>query len=235
MVRGSALSSSAALVRSQMELHVCAGEALRSRARHWIVGAGDNSHTLVQNTSLRASRSGDGLLNLLGDASALLRACIAIDLDISPDAAEGKLGIVDSLFEPSLDASVMSIGPPDCGVQLAQQWLCDPRANCTRRASGGVECSCRGNGKRAKGGGRDDGSSCEQSRSLAAHLVTPELRFVVRKPGKSTNNFTLQLVAGGDEAFSASMSANHTLRQQASLNTWSILASSSGLFDASFG
>ena len=178
----------------------------------WLVGVGGSSAIVLTNTLLQGTTRSAGVLNLLDGATAVLRSCTGLNISFSDTILDGKLGIVNSVFEPSLNQSVNSIRPPNCAVAIATAApLCDPVALCRGRGSGGVDCQCVGDGISARAGQPDDGSVCFQTATLAAQVVAQELRIVVRKPGSSESSFKLQVDARGDSAFSGTFRFNSRL------------------------
>lgn len=112
-----------------------------------------------------------------------------------------QLGIVGAAFEPPIAPSIQTLQPPNCGVQLAGQQLCDERAICEQVWSGGVSCSCGGVGLRYKPGYPTDGQHCEQDPTLKASVQAATVSITVPKPGRS---IPLQLIAAatGEMPFS---------------------------------
>jgi hypothetical protein len=153
---------------------------------------------------------------------------------VSPNIAEGKLGIVDSRFEPDLGASNVSIGPPNCGAQIAKQFVCDPRAECKRRPSGGVECQCKGEGIEPPVGMRDAGSRCVTTTTINTNVVAPAVWFVLSKPGNSPDALKLNTVATGDDSFYAMYSRSTVLRRDGNVVAQSNVGLDSRIFGLSF-
>jgi hypothetical protein len=180
----------------------------------WIVGTGAGRITLV-NSTFRGPAAGqvEGMLSLADRASALLRSCTGSNVMVDLKVAGGNLGIVDSTFAPALGSSLKSIVPPACGTEVAGQRMCDPRATCMRRPSGGVECQCNGEGIEPPAGMRDDGSRCETVVSLKADVAAPAVRLVLLKPGKHPDPIKLHTIATGDEGFNARYSRSTVLRR----------------------
>jgi hypothetical protein len=179
---------------------------------HWLVSRLSGRLALID-TYLTGSDAiqRPAALAIVGDkATALLRGCVGTNVTIGMGNTVTNLGIVGSVFRPSLNGSVRSINPssPDggCGRAIAGAGpVCDPRAECTQIASGGVECACVGEGLRPKPGERADGSVCQRSLSIAADLVTSVLYMVVQKPGRSTGRVKLHVSATGEENVNATI------------------------------
>ena len=196
----------------------------------WIVGIAAGRITFV-NSTFQGSSAGqaDGMLSFANDVSALLRGCAGKDVMIDPKVG-GKLGIVDSTFVPAL-GSVKSIAPPACGTEVAGQRMCDPRAACTLRPSGGVQCECKGQGIEPPAGAHDDGSRCVTTSSLSVALAAPAVRLIVLKPGKHPDLITLNVAATGGEGFNATYSRRTVLRRDGS----AVAQSDDGLHARVFG
>jgi hypothetical protein len=76
-------------------------------------------------------------------------------------ATRTRLGIVNSTFDPPMStAAQIGVLFPDCGAPVAGIVMCDPRAKCTRRGTGGVECSCEANGLLEAAGQLTPGRHC---------------------------------------------------------------------------
>jgi hypothetical protein len=169
----------------------------------WIVVWGDSGSIIIVDSSLTGTSPDQHALSLLGRSQGLLRRCNGINVQFNSSDPEATLGIVDSTFEPSLvDSSYVS--PPECGKLVAGARVCDPRADCTLRGSGGVECRCVGDGLSTKVGSRDDGSMCAKTLSLSAQLQTPEIRVAIAKPGVLADAITLSLMAEGEAGVAGS-------------------------------
>ena len=160
-VRAAHILSAGKTVARRCKLTSTAHIDLPYKAPWWIVGTGAGRITLL-NSTFEGSTAGpaEGMLSLANDVTALLRGCAGTDVLIDPKVAKGKLGIVDSIFAPALDAALDYVAPPKCGTEVAGQPMCDPRAACKLRPSGGVECQCIGEGIEPPAGVRDDGSLC---------------------------------------------------------------------------
>jgi hypothetical protein len=177
----------------------------------WIVVWGDSGSISIVNSSLTGNSPNQRALSLLGRSQGLLRRCNGINVQFNSSDPEATLGIVDSKFEPSLvDSSY--VNPPECGKLVAGARVCDPRANCTLRDSGGVECRCVGDGLSTKVGTRDDGSMCAKTLSLSAQLQTKEIRVAIAKPGVLADAITLSLMAEGEAGVAGSFDITFRLR-----------------------
>ena len=64
----------------------------------------------------------------------------------------------------------------------AGEHVCDERARCLSRKSGGVECACVGQGLQPKPGLPDDGRQCAQDGKLGLLLEAESVFTTVLKP-----------------------------------------------------
>jgi hypothetical protein len=179
---------------------------------------GQESAHLVLNESSASGSAPEGLLRLFDAAQAAVLSCQVTGVTIGDagEAADGgsetMLGILNTTFEPALPAATSTIGPPNCGAPIAGlPAMCDPRAACIPRSSGGVECHCKGDGLRTRPGFADDGRTCQREPSLIARLMTPEVQLLVSKPGMSNQPLRLQLTAEGEGGMRCSYSIEATL------------------------
>ena len=175
---------------------------LPNRAPWWLV-ATDSAAFIITDSSFQGRSSAEGIINLQAEAEAILRGCNVTNLAFSDSISPFHLGIVNTSIAPAMSESFPHIRPPHCDRKVAAVPLCDPRAECTAGATGGVECHCRasGNGLRNKPGARDDGSQCEQDASLRAVLESESVSIAVAKPGSLTNRtLNLFIQARGETA-----------------------------------
>jgi hypothetical protein len=200
----------------------------------WIVGREQGS-VLVLDSTLYSSSAGATALRLIGkDTRAVIRGSTVINATVDVhDTIVGhrQLGIVNSSFVPVLEPNHPSaiVQGPDCGVSVVDLSgqvavatvlgrVCDPRASCTAKASGGVECKCTGNGLHTKIGSREDGSSCERTLVLDAQIVAPELRAAIKKPGNSSR-LRLRFSAEGEETIIGNFSLLSRLVRHGGMGT----------------
>jgi hypothetical protein len=148
-----------------------------------------------------ASEGAGKLLNVLSaSVDVLIRNCTALNLTLQSQAT---LGVVDSVFDPPLDtASMRTVSPPSCGTRVAGEELCDPRANCTLAASGGVHCACVG-GLRYKPGAPEDGTECLADTQLSMQVFSQTLSAKIRKPSDRSQRVSIQVQASGEKPFEA--------------------------------
>jgi hypothetical protein len=183
---------------------------------------------------LQSSEPNMGALRVAENGQALLRNCIGMNVTIDPSVAEGKLGIVDSQFLPPLPAGVKTLQPPNCYESIADQRMCDPRAACTSRPSGGVECRCKGTGIKPPTGLHDDGSRCATVFSLKSEVAAPAVRFGLVKPGKHPDPLKLHAIATGDAGFNATYSRKTVLHRDGSAVAQSVDGLHAQVFGLSF-
>jgi hypothetical protein len=178
---------------------------LLNAAEWWMVA---EKSLALRNSSFRGLTPGRGVLRLQASRLELvIRGCEFENVAIgapADGASVRPIGIVDSTFEPALDRSVPTIQPPsgkaNCGVELAGERLCDPRALCENVTKGGVRCSCVGAGLRYKPGVHEDGRQCEQDTSLRAVLESQSVVVAIAKPGSLVNHTLALIVEARGEA-----------------------------------
>ena len=116
------------------------------------VATGDCSDGDYEDCATPAPAVTEGkLLNVRSkNAEALIGPGVTV-MNLSISSAQ-ELGVLNSTFEPPLDSSVPTVQPPRCGKRVAGEPLCDPRALCQPRLSGGVQCTFTcGAGSRGSG------------------------------------------------------------------------------------
>jgi hypothetical protein len=196
------------------------GASLQNPAQWWL---GTVQSLVLRNSSFRSATPGHRAQGLIRAAwsqlQLLIRGCelenVAIGAASDP-ASVPPIGIVDSIFAPVLDPTVRSVQPhggeASCGVELAGERLCDPRALCERVATGGVRCSCVGNGLRYKPAVSEDGRQCEQDATLRVVLESESVVIAVAKPG-SLKHRTLNLIveAHGEAELAVTLNVSMTL------------------------
>ena len=232
VVRAAHILSAGTTVARRCKFTSTAPIDLPFKAPWWIVGTGTGRITLL-NSAFQGSTTGreEGMLSLTNEVNALLRGCIGSNVKIDSKVAEGRLGIVDSIFSPALGAALQYIAPPMCGTEVAGQRMCDPRAACKLRPSGGVECQCNSEGMGPSAGVRDDGSRCVTIPSLKADVAARFIRFVLPKPGKHTDPIKLHAFATGDEGFNVTYSRSTVMYRDGS----AVAQSDDGLHARVFG
>jgi hypothetical protein len=163
-----------------------------------------------------AAKPAQKLLNVFSaDSEVLMINCTVVSLTLSSQSA--KLAIVASTFAPYLNATnVTAIGPPDCGAAVAGETMCDPRALCEPRATGGVQCFCSGEGLQDKPGTAPDGRHCFQATNVDMRVLSHSVLSELRKPGNISGALHIVVEAKGENElvlqFHASM-----LRRRASV------------------
>jgi hypothetical protein len=150
------------------------------------------------------------LLHLTSGAEAVVRNCSLANLTIQNDGGQGTLGIVNSTISPPLNATSAKY-QRNCGSMVAGRPLCDLRAECEAVASGGVLCSCAGEGLRFKPGVPKDGRYCEQDTSLRAVLESDSAIIDIAKPSKpGTRMLTLIAEARGEAELNVTFNVTMT-------------------------
>jgi len=185
---------------------------LANGAKLFLVGK-QTGHILLVNSNMVGSKS-EAVIGLFGAAEAVLRGCTTSGMTIDPDVlVDGQLGVVNSTFDPPLDSSPLAL--IECrAVQsavVAGERLCDPRAVCEPRPSGGLQCACFGEGLRYKPGVLEDGRQCEQDASLRSVLESGSLAISASKPSNVTSH-TLHLIveAQGEAEFATAFNITIT-------------------------
>jgi hypothetical protein len=115
-------------------------------------------------------------------------------------------GIVNSTIQPALDRSLLAtvMPAPTCDAKvLTNQALCDPRATCRARSSGGVECACSGEGLRDRPGAHPDGGACMQDTSVAMLIQSRHMIVKVYKPGNHTEKVRVVVRVDGEQPLAA--------------------------------
>jgi hypothetical protein len=150
-------------------------------------------------------------------ADVVIRGCNVVRLVID---AIPTMGVVNSTFEPPLNSnfnrnfnasgptlggnlSANTVGPGACGIVIAGEELCDPRALCVARATGGVQCSCTGPGLSVTPRAYPDGQFCTQKSNLTLLLQSSVSFLSVSKPTRGLSYVDVLLHATGEAAFVA--------------------------------
>jgi hypothetical protein len=113
------------------------------------------------------------------------------------------VGAVNSTFDPPLYPHNKFVQPhPGCGVLLAGETLCDPRAHCVLAQTGGVECACSGIGLRDKDGSLTDGRQCVQDSQMRMLVQSDIFSIRLHKPSTSKSGQRVQILlqAEGERA-----------------------------------
>ena len=153
------------------------------------------------------------LLRLVGSLSqSVMRGCTAVNMAVDiPEVAQKRFAAINSTFEPPLLTKMpAAVEPPHCSVIVAGERVCDPRARCQTRTSGGIWCSCIGDGLRHKPGVVPDGQQCQQEARVDLHMQSEKLRLKVRKPGSLSELLAVIVYATGEMKFSAQYSLGIT-------------------------
>jgi hypothetical protein len=123
------------------------------------------------------------------------------------------MGVVNSTFDPPLswslpmplgrNVSTSTLAAGACGILIAGEELCDPRALCVPRATGGVQCSCTGLGLSVTPGMYPDGQFCTQKSNMTLLLQSTVSFLSVSKPTRGLSFVDVLLVATGETSFPA--------------------------------
>ena len=219
MVQEQQISASHIASEGKLSLERCAvsdrssSVLVDAAAEWWLVAI---SGTMVLRNSVFDAALPKKLLNVFSaDSEVLMINCTVVSLTLSSQSK--KLAIVASTFAPYLNATnVTAIGPPDCGKVVAGETMCDPRALCEPRASGGVQCFCSGEGLQDKPGTAPDGRHCFQATNVDMRVLSHSVLSDLRKPGNISEALHIVVEAKGENElllqFHASM-----LRRRASV------------------
>ena len=169
-------------------------------------------------------------LNVIGSTDVLVDGCSFSNLIM--ESTGSILGVVDSTFDPPLDSSVLpTVQPPECGVKRVGEAVCDPRALCEQLTSGGVRCSCVGDGLETKNGTLPNGRQCQQQTKIKLLTQTNLVTLSVKKPSFRTDAVAVIFSASGETSFRASYSRRTLLRR----DSRAIAQSDDGLHARVFG
>ena len=142
------------------------------------------------------------------ETEVLLDGCTFVNLTMQSALAESidnAWGIVNCTFDPSLDsAAVSTVQPPQCGTKRAGERTCDPRALCEPLESGGVRCSCVGDGLATQNGALPNGRQCEQQTSIKLLTQASHITMSVLKPTLGADFVAVVFAAAGEKGFNAS-------------------------------
>jgi hypothetical protein len=157
----------------------------------------------------------------------VIRGCMITNLTVK---SMGLVGAVNSTFHPPLNHSLntsQAVQPhPSCGQIIAGEALCDPRASCIPAQSGGVECSCVGDGLQAVPG-ISDGRKCLQPTEIDMLLNSRTIVIKLHKPGNLSGTSIRVQIKGERSAspqYQAMMARSNALGQLVSgIRNWSRL------------
>ena len=141
-------------------------------------------------------------------------------MTISNDAQNGtsNLGVVASSFDPPLPDSLVTVRPPSCGKVLAGEYVCDARAECKTSASGGVVCTCAGDGLGTKAGTAADGQVCQHESRVGMLVESRSAVVQATKPSTGTEHLAIQVRAEGESAIAPAYSMRMSRLQHIRLN-----------------
>ena len=189
---------------------------LEYAASAWITGRGSGVIT-IRDCKLESAVADVArptvLLRLVGSLSqSVMRGCTAVNMAVDiPEVAQPpkRFAAINSTFEPPLLTKMpAAVDPPHCSVIVAGERVCDPRAQCRNGTSGGIWCSCTGDGLRHKPGVVPDGQQCQQEARVDLHVQSKKLLLKVRKPG--SERLAVIVNATGETKFSAQYSLGIT-------------------------
>ena len=217
-----------ALVNSKISpasgLSASSGEPdLDHRAKALITGNAAAAITF-RDCSFESAVADTVLLRLIGsDSHSVIRGCTAVnvtvdvpgdDAELSTEMQSARFAVVNSTFEPPLPGLPMAVRPPHCSAMVAGERVCDPRATCRTKESGGVRCSCVDTlGLQDFPAVFPDGRRCEQATRVNLHVQSQKIILRAQKPGNYSEKLAVTANAEGETAFTAlySMGITHKL------------------------
>ena len=138
-------------------------------------------------------------LRLVGDQSeALVRACRGENVTIDARAQswnQARLAVLNSVFDPRL---AIPARLEVCSAIVSGEQVCDPRAKCEARSSGGIQCTCAGDGLHDKNLGFPDGRECVQETQYSMQLMSENTVISIYKPSNGTAPIVISLDATGE-------------------------------------
>jgi hypothetical protein len=180
-----------------------------SYSAQWLIVAGGGRIVLDYSRFDAHADDHIGLLNAFEQTESLISGCTVTNLNVR---SLGLLGVVNSSFEPPLNATTApTVTPPNCDTYVAGEAVCDPRARCESRPNGGVQCECSGNGLTPKPGSAPDGRHCTLT-ELRAVLQSQSVSIAVTKPGTLANlDLSLIVEAKGESDFAVEFGVSMSL------------------------
>jgi hypothetical protein len=193
--------------------------ALDRSATALIISRSGRGAVTLQDSTFESADAGTVILRLVGPTSqSLVRGCkFRTNLNMTNmtiDVADGsavRFAAVNSSFEPPVvfPETAAVLRPPMCSQQVAGEAVCDARAICESRSSGGIQCTCTGDGMRNRDGTVPDGRQCESLNGLDLQVQSTLIVIKVEKPGNYTGmgeRLLMSLQARGEKKFKASFS-----------------------------
>jgi hypothetical protein len=198
-------------------------EQLAYSASALIVGNGAGAITL-RDCLFESAVADTVLLRLVGsDSRSVIRGCTAVnttvdvpgdDTGLSADMRLARFAVVNCTFEPPLPALPAALQPPRCSAIVAGERVCDPRAACQPKETGGVQCFCVGaDGLQDRPGVFPDGRQCQQATQVDAYVQSRTIIVRAQKPGNYSEKLTVTVRVDGETSFGAlySMGITHYL------------------------
>jgi hypothetical protein len=199
---------------------------VENSAKSFLVGK-QAGRILLANSTLVGSES-QAVIGLFDTAEAVIRGCSASGMTLNPEVlVQGRLGIVNSTFDPPLPANHSPLAVIDCSavprVDVAGERVCDPRATCKPRPSGGVQCACIGEGLQDMPATIPDGRACEQEIQIRMQAQSQKVVVMVQKPSASPEKVRILVFGQGEQRFDAAytMSMHVEYASSAGMNSTS--------------
>ena len=170
---------------------------------------------MLRDSSFESAVAGTMLVRLVGPQSqSVIRGCTAVNVGVDVDAANSspatRFAAVNSSFEPPLPMLHAAVKPPDCSAVVAGERVCDPRADCQPGASGGVKCSCVGEGLQDRPGVVADGRLCQQSTRVDLLVQSKTIILKAQKPSNYSEKLAVTVRAEGEATFAVQYSLGIT-------------------------
>ena len=196
-------------------------EKLSNSASAFIVGSGAGVITL-RDCLFESAVAGVVLLRLVGlQAQSLVRGCKSVNVTVdipggeterSTEMPSARFAIVNCTFQPPLPNLSMAVKPPQCSDIVAGERVCDARASCEPRESGGVQCACVDDSRllQDRPGVVPDGRQCKQATQVDLHVQSKMISLRAQKPGNYSEKLAVTVRAKGETTFTALYSLDIT-------------------------
>ena len=170
-------------------------------------------------------------------AQVVIRGCSMTNLTLkSTVAMKVPIAIVNSTLQPPWNPDllpyVVQPDPDHCGIKVAGSSVCDPRAECATRPSGGIVCTCDGKNLRTKKGSYPDGHECQREAVMDVFIQSKAVTLKAQKPGNYSDRVHFLVRAEGEVSFNATYSI-HAMQNIAAIDPRSTSNSSNSPLDLS--
>ena len=134
------------------------------------------------------------------------RLYISVKYELPPTGYVDAIMLGMILGRHAVTSVSTALQAPRCAAVVASEPVCDPRAMCRSRVSGGVQCLCIGDGVQSKQGVVPDGRRCQQVTRVDLHAQSKTIILKAQKPGNHSEKLVATMRAEGEERFAASFS-----------------------------